>query len=293
VNLLGVAAACVFLLILLMDRLCITTLVHITIEAVLSAQRAEFTAELLAGCTSAGKASLFHFTTAGVAFAIVSCGLLWLFSRRWRPVGWQTVCLGVLLAGSLAAYFSLVARVVLVEVPRVSPVMALHIGVPAVLRLAAACVLVLILATAVALRWSRMPIGVSDRCLSWRNNESRYYHERRSLLLILGGVALAMYITMGWSLYSMSQGWGGSDLMCLVYIMETPTGSLSLALIALAAQRGFSKFPKTSPAIPIEQSRLLPGLFAVVWTTVLMIVLGSVPLLTAWGLALWFQWGWY
>jgi hypothetical protein len=293
VNLLGIIAACVFLVFRVMDCLCVVMLVHVTIEMMLSALPAHLTTEMLVGCTLAGKERFFDLTLASLVAMLVSCSLLWLLSRRWRKSAWQRACLVVLFVGSLAATILLTARVVLVEVPRITPVLAAHIRMPVPTQLTAAAVLMLIVATVIARRWSRTPDGASYGHEVWRRDEKRYYHEWRLLQAILGGVSLLWFFLAAIRLLDISSlgslRW--ADWSAIGYLIAVPQGCLPLALAILAIQGVFSGRRKRQDVVTAEQPSLSPGLFAIVWTAILTSLVCSAPLLGAWGLALWFQRG--
>ena len=179
---------------------------------------------------------------------------------------------GAMLAVSLAIMLRITARVVLIEVPRITPVLAANIPAPAPYRWTPAIALALLLTAVVAYRWSKLPaVGLVADGVSWRRDESRYYHERFVLLLLLAGVGLAECINVLWGMFAFFRWWPFWEV--LPYLVTEPMGALSLALILLAAQGVFSGRSKRRDAVSTQPAGLRPGLFLLVWTGLLMIVL--------------------
>jgi len=221
----------------------------------------------------------------------VSCVLLRLLSLWWwRGALWRA-CWGVLLAASLATTIVLSVRIALVEVPDITPALAADIHMPRLHQLVAAAVLVLLLVSAAARRWSEPPpVGSAVGNWSWRRDEGRYYHERRILLLPLAGVMLILLVREGlmtswWIINSCSRGLLG-DLEAIRYwlvgLFESPQICLSLALIVLAVQSAFPGWSKCPDANRMDPPRLAPGLFLLIWSVLLAIVVFGVPILGAW-----------
>ena len=152
----GIAAAQLFM-VLLADRLAISALVHIAITNVQIAQPGRSSADVPTACSAARTAKFFAVTTAGVVSVLVSCGLLRLLSLRWWRGGPGRTCLGVLLAASLIMMVLLAGKVALVEVPGITPILAANIFMPRSHQFVAAAVLVLLLVSVAACRWSEPP----------------------------------------------------------------------------------------------------------------------------------------
>ncbi len=281
VDVLGVIAGGVIFVLLLVDRLVIPWLVHITINGIQNAWPLKFSADTMAAYSPARISRFFDITTMGVVSVLASCGLLRLLSLWWRRGGPMRTCLGLLLVASLIATILLAGRIALVEVPGVTPVLAATIFMPTPHQLVAAAVLVLALVSAVAHRWSEPPSAESAAGgVSWRRDEERYHHERRLLLLLLGGILLTNCVVMGIELFRMFAFW---------FLIESPVACLSLALAILAMQGVFLGWSKRSATIVPPLPRLSPALFLVIWSSLLTIVVCSAPILGAWGFALWLK----
>jgi hypothetical protein len=176
----------------------------------------------------------------------------------------------------------LAGRIALVEIPRISPILADHISVPRPHRLILGAALVLLLVTAAARRWSEpSPAGSATGSEPWRRDESRYYRERPFLVVLVAAVALAPWPR---EVLDFSD-WEWMRCVAASLIMM-PEGCLSLALMLLAVQSVFSKRPNDAGATSIAPSRLAPGLFLLNWSMLLAIVLFAAPILGAWGFAL-------
>ena len=287
-DLLGVIAACVLLVVILLDRLCLTALVHLTIVCILSAQPLKFEPDVVLAASRMRITQFYDITSAGVGFVLLSCVLLRLLSCRWRPAGWKKVCVGVSCATSLAVMVLLAARIVVVEIPTITPVLAAHIYMPPPLQLAAVSVLVLFLATLVACRWLQPPLArIAPEDTAWRRDVRRYYHERRLLQLFLGGIALAFLVVAGRGVY----GFGMSKWYSFGYIFTMPMETLSLALVLLAMQGLFSGWSEHPESVAVEQPRWTPARFLLVWSATLTIIVCAAPILGAWGLAFWLKLG--
>jgi hypothetical protein len=286
VNLLGLIAAGVFLAGRAIDSLLITFLVHATISCILSAQAAKLVTDSLDSFNPKRILQFCDLATAGVVFLLISCVSLWLLALRWRSAPWQRLGLGILLVASLAAMVLLAVRIAFVEIPVVSPVLAANISVPGPPRLAAAAVLVLIVATVVALRWSELPAEHTNQPVPWRRDEGRYHHERRWLAAALGGAAIASLVVVGLRQTSPRPDWDE-----LAYLFMIPENCLTIALVLVAVASVSSGWFRRSDATAVQPPRLAPGLFLVVWSGLLTIIVCSAPLLGAWGLAFWIRSG--
>jgi hypothetical protein len=188
---------------------------------------------------------------------------------------------GALLVGSLAATVALAGRIALVEIPTVSPLLAAQISVPAPHRLALAALLVMLLITPAARRWSEpLPVPLAAASGTWRRVEGRYYHERRWLILLLAVVVAVPLLPLMLDFWA-PRGWGCS----LWYLVIMPEGALPLALLCLAVESEVSARQKPSPATVMDRPRLAPGLFVLIWAVLLVIVLAAAPILGAWGFA--------
>ena len=272
----GLAASALFLMVL-EDRLIVPYLVHVTVVAVQLAQPLRYSMEVTIAA-SRTRVNQFHdIASAGAISVLVSCILLWRLSAWWRSPGRRTLLLGVLLAASLTAMLLLTARIAVVEIPAISPLMAAYICVPLPPQLAAAAVLTVLLAAAVARRWSEPPpAGVAPGIAAWLRDERRYYHERRVLLLPLGGVALAQCVPCAHASYLACRGYyGASDWRTVGIFFDNPTASLSLVLVLVTVQVAFSRRSKPSDSVATERPRLTPGLFLIVWTSLLLIIVCS------------------
>ena len=278
-----------FLLVLLEDLQGVPYLVHITIVGILSAQPLQFESDVVMAASRTRTDQCYGITTAGAISLLVSCILLWQLSVRWRASGWQRMCVGAMLAASLTVMGLLTARIVVVEIPTISPIMTANIRVPTSLQLGAAILLVMLLATAIARRWSEPPLAeTAAGRMAWRRDERRYYHERCALLLFLGSIALAKCIALGQDVYPWLSGW--SDILYFFYL---PEASLSLVLVLLAVQVVVSRWRKRSDAIAAEQPRLTPTLFVTLWFAILAIIVCSAPILSAWRFAAFLRSGYY
>lgn len=286
----GFIAGFLFLM-LLQDRLLVPYLVHITIVGILLAQPIQFSTDVAYTSSFARISQFYDIATAGAISLIVSCILLWQLSVRWRAAWRHRVCLGIMLTVSLTFMILLTARIALFEFPTISPLIAANMRVPAPLQLAAASVLIIFLTTAVARRWSETPpVGIVPRIAVWRRDEGRYYHERLSLILILGGIALARWIEVAVGLAEM---WYGMNMQLFPIsfwgtigsFLTFPTVCLSLALLLLVVHVTFSKRSIPPYVVGTERPRLSPGIFLIVWFSALTIVLCSVPTFAAWHFA--------
>ena len=177
-------------------------------------------------------------------------------------------------------------RIALVEIPTISPIMAAHIPVPSLPQAAAAFVLAAASATVVARRWSE-PLAAGDVSgkAVWRRDTSRYCHESRLLVLALGVIALAECIDAGYTLWSQSGYLRSNRLEAVECLLSFPTISLSLALGLLAVQVVFLRRSKRSGAVAIEQPRLTPGIFLLVWLSFFLIIACAAPILGSWHFA--------
>ena len=184
----GFTAGLLFLM-LSADLIIVPLLVHLSIAGILSAQPAPVHVRVRR-CRQDRAGFLFYdIASAGIVALLASCILLWQLSRHWRR-RWGRICLGGLLAASFATMIVLTARIALVEIPTISPLMAACIRVPTPLQLTGAIVLIVFLASA-----CRPPLvgAVARRPQTRRRgaDKERYCHERLILLLPLGGIALA------------------------------------------------------------------------------------------------------
>ena len=287
-ELLGGIAACVLCAILLMDHVLIPLLVHITVANIEMAQPLRFSSEALAAYDPKRLARFFDVTTAGVVSVLVSCVLLRLLSLCWwRGARWRA-CLGVLLAASLTTTIMLSARIALVDVPDITPALAAEIHMPRPHHIVAAAVLTLLLISAAARRLSEpSPVAVATGDFAWRRDEQRYYHERRIVVLLLAGVMLVKC-----AVWLHDQGVPVFDWEDTVwYLVMGPVGCLPLALICLAVQSVSSGWSNCSSPASMERPRLAPGLFLLVWSVLVAIIVFGVPILGAWGFALGFNHG--
>ena len=155
-DLLGFAAAAILGMAVVRDRMVIITLVHMTIAGIGMAQPPSL-GEGFASSSPRDFAHLFAVASAGIVAVLLSCSLLRLLSHCWWRGRGQRVCLVALLAAGLAVTIAIAGRIGLVEIPRISPIMAAQITVPNFGLLALAAVLVLLLVTAAARRWSEPP----------------------------------------------------------------------------------------------------------------------------------------
>jgi hypothetical protein len=259
--------------------------VHITIAGILSAAPL-WCAEDTVSTYSRGRVErFFDVTTSAVVAILISGVLLRLLSLGWRRAMWQKLCLGALLAISLAVMLILTTKV-LIAVPAITPVLAATIPPPTPYRFAPAALLALLLTAVVAYRWSKQPVaGLAPAAATWRCDADRYYHERLAVLLLLAGVGLVECIDVARGMYA--SPW--ADWFAIVYAIIEPMGALSLALVLLAAQGVFSGWSKRREAVAVEPSRLPPVLFLLVWAALLAIVLCSAPIFAAWGFAVWLK----
>ena len=201
-------------------------------------------------------------------------------SRRGRGPSWRAA------GGKPGHPYGFTARICLVEVPSISPIMAAYIFRPSPLCLAAGVVLTAMLTAAVARRWSEPPRGEFAPEIGNRRRRSwRYYHERRGLVLLLGVVSPANYrlavcgqhvlpaMVSSWH-FSVSQ-WVSS--LCSLYF---PTSFLSLVLVLLAVQVAFFRATGEPRCRRQRAPRLTPALLLTVWLLLTMIVVCSVPALS-------------
>jgi hypothetical protein len=226
-----------------------------------------------------------HITTIGGAVLLLDCALLWAVSRRWRSAGWQRLCLGGLLAASLAATVALVIRIAVVEIPTITPIMAANIRMPTTCRLVAAAALVFLAANAIARRCSQSPAVTTSAAPSWRRDEYRYYHERLRLLFVTGGITLLyLVISILKSFMGVAFEWA-----YLGYLLYVPSECLAFALLLLAVQGIFSGWRRQQQPVAGGVLGLMPGLFLLVWSSVVTIMVCSAPILGAWGFAFWIR----
>ena len=207
---------------------------------------------------------IYHLASIGAAFVPVCCILLWQLAVRWLTAR-QRAVVGVLLAASLATLYGFTARICLVEVPSISPIMAAYIFRPSPLCLAAGVVLTAMLTAAVARRWSEPPRSeFAPEIGNWRRDSWRYYHERRGLVLLLGVVAPANYLVSLYAVNMYFQPWFSSwhfsvsqwvSSLCSLYF---PTSFLSLVLVLLAVQVAFFRRPASRDAVATAPPRLTP-----------------------------------
>ncbi|MCE5266633.1 MAG: hypothetical protein LLG00_01935 [Planctomycetaceae bacterium] len=292
VDLLGGIAVAVLFTILLLDQMIVPAFGHIVVTGIQMAWPLDYSAGVLDAASPIREMRFFCVATAGVISVAMSCFLVRLLAHRWHAAGWQRVCVATLSMTSLAATVLLAGRVALVEVPGFSPIMAANIPMPSPPLFVAAAVLTLLLATPAARRWSECPTtGHAADVASWRGDETRYHHERLLLILFLGAVALAECVYGVRRLvgtWYCSHPWRAT-VWC---VAETPAGFLSFALILLSVQGMFSGWRKTSHPCLTHQSRLRPGLFVVLWSSLTTIVLCSAPIIAAWLFLLWLRVGW-
>jgi hypothetical protein len=287
VDLLGGAAALALFVVLLLDRLCIVSLVHITVAGIMSAAPLWCAEDTVSTYSRDRVLGFVDVTTSGVLAVLASCALLRLLALCWRRAMWPRICLGAMLAVSLAIMLRLTATVVLIEVPRITPVLAANIPAPTPYRWTPAIALTLLLTAVVAYRWSKLSAaGLVAGGVTWRRSENRYCHEWLVLLFLLAGVGLAECIKVLCGMFAF--GWW-PIWEVLPYLVTEPMGALSLALILLAAQGVFSSWSKRRDAVAPQPAGLRPGLFLLVWTALLMIVLCAAPVFAAWGFALWLR----
>jgi len=148
----------------------------------------------------------------------------------------------------------------------------------------------MLLATAIARRWSEPPLAeTAARRVAWRRDERRYYHERSAPLLFLGSIALAKCIALGQDIYPWVSEWSNIHL----YFFSLPEASLSLVLVLLAVQVVISRWRKRSDVSAMEQPRLTPALFLTLWFALLAIIVCSAPILGAWRFASFLRSGYY
>ena len=274
----------------------ILALIHITVAGIELAQPHKFATEALAAYDTKRFAWFFDITTAGAISVVVSCILLWLLSRLWwRGMLWRA-CLGILLAASLTITIALSARIALVEVPKITPAMAADISMPQPHQMMAAAVLVLLLAIACARRWSEPRQGGSPaRCWGWRRDEGRYYHERPVLLVPLALVAMGGSIASSLEVYRQYFGMSYFSWKELLWDrtawIESPEICLSIALLILAMQIALFRRSKAPNVDRLDPLPLAPGLFLLVWTVLIALIVFGIPILGAWGFALGFNVG--
>jgi hypothetical protein len=288
IELLGCAAAVVLCAIIVMDELLITVLVHITIVGIQSAWPPSVSADVIARSDPVDTAWLFRVTTAGVVSILWNCGLVRLLSLAWWQGGRRRLYVGAALAASVASMVFLAGRIALVEIPYIAPILAANIPMPQPQQLAFGALLAILLVTTAARRWAEpSPTSRAAAGGSWHRDEGRYYHEWRLLVLLVVGVATALHIVL------LLGSWGGWREMrwYLAGLLTNPVGTLSLALWILALQGVFSRAPKRANNASIDRPRLAPGLFLLVWSALLVIVIFGVPILAAWGFALCFRLG--
>jgi hypothetical protein len=291
---LGWITAGVFCVIVLKDHLIVPAIVHMTLaEIELSWPLQVHFENLAASSNPRDIAGLLHIATAGVVAVLFSCVLLRLLSLRWRRGGWQRFCLGALTMAGLAASGAAAARIALADVPRITPMLAASISLPRPHQIVGGVVLVAVLVTAAAYRWSKSalePCAVGG--VTRRRAEDRYYHERRftavllacvvGLNLMLFLIPLALSGPFSANVYAEI----GARVHEIVSILATGEGCLSFAVIVLAIQSVYYGRSNSPAAAVPDQPRLSIGLFSLLWFALLIIVLSAVPILAAWGFAL-------
>jgi hypothetical protein len=193
---------------------------------------------------------------------------------------------------SLAVMVFIAIRIALVEFPTFSPLMGMNFDLYSPIQLIAAAILIGIVATVVARRWSEPPRNqYQDLKISWRHNEERYFHEQFLFILPLGCVALAFYIVCGRDMYGWSRG---DSISSLLFLFAFPGISFSIILVLLASQIAIARCWKKQPeTLAFEPPRLSPGLFALVWFTVVLIVLCSAPIFGIWHIVSFLRAGYY
>jgi hypothetical protein len=286
----GFTAGLLFLM-LSADHIIVPSLVHVSIAGILSAQPLRYASEFVAAGSSTRVCLFYDIASAGVVALLVSCILLWQLSRHWRSARWRRICLGGLLAASFVTMILLTARIALVEIPTISPIMAACIRVPTPLHLTGAIVLMVLLASAVARRWSEPSPAALGRA-AWRRDEERYYHERLILLLPLGGIVLAQSILCKQAAYLWCRKYY-SDWCAVGVFFEGPVACLSLALVMLTVQTAFRGWSKRSAVLATFQPRLTPALFLLTWLVLLIIIVCSAPILGSWCFAAFLRSGCY
>ena len=264
VGLLGGIAGVVLFMILLVDRLFVHFIVHITIVGMQNAQPRQLSADTWAVWNPAQFAQFLGITTAGVVSVLVSCGLLRLLSLWWWRGRRGRTCLAVSLAASLTVLVLLASRIGLVEFPAIAPIFAANIFVPSPPQFVAAAVLTLLLVGVAARRWSEPPLAESAAAgRSWRRGETRYHHESQLLLLLLGGLALTQCVVTGielvWQLGAYNPLGVTFAWLAVAYLVDSPVGCLSLALTILAGQGVFSGWSKRPDTVATDQPRLAPA----------------------------------
>jgi hypothetical protein len=277
----GVAIGVLFLVVL-EERQVVAYLVHITIVGVLSAQPLLLEPDVVVAASRSRIMLFYEITSAGVVSLLASSILLWQISVWWRTGGARRLCLAAVLVASLAAMILITARIAVVEIPAISPLMAANISMPAPIQFAAAMLLAVGLATAIARRWAEpLPDDAIPRKATWRRDERRYYHERLPLILLLSGAAWLECVVLGCMLL---RRWPSSweEIACL---FASPVETLSLALFLLAVQVALFGLRKRSDSLAITQPRITPALFAVVWLAALAIMACAAPVLSAWHFA--------
>jgi hypothetical protein len=275
------------------ERLLVVNLVHVTIAVIGMAQPRDL-CEGFASSNPRDFAHLFAVATAGIVAVLVSCGLLWLLARCWWRGRAQRVSIAVLLVASLAVMIAIAGRIGLVELPRISPLMAAQITMPKFGLLVLAAMLVLLLVTAAARRWSEpLPSDSAVASIPWRRDERRYYHERRLVIVLLAAVAFLPVLATLSDTWHLLDGWPisiwGRIREELAALVEFPEACLSLVLVFLAIQSVSSRRPQIPEAAANDPPGLAPGLFLVNWFALLAIVVFAAPILGTWGFAYWFN----
>jgi hypothetical protein len=285
-------------------------LIHVTVTAMSYAQPLCYTMEATTAGTFDRINEFYRIATAGGVSLLASCILLWQLSAIWRKPGLRKKCLGTMLVASLIAMVLLTLRIVAVEIPTISPLLAAQIRMPPPLSLAGGVVLATALAAGVARRWSDLRVGQSPDCAAsdrqdtnavavgapdvfhpadspppttWRRNQRRYYHERCILLWPLGCLELLTCIIF----------WRHMNEICfrlydaytVFTFVSNPIENLSFVLALLAVQTASYKLRKRAEANQREQPRLTPAVFLLVWSATLLIIACSVPLLGSWRFA--------
>ena len=290
VELLGYIAAAVLCVILLMDYFVIAVLVHITIVGIQAAWPLKFAPDYLATYGPARIAWFFDVTTAGVVSVLVSCGLLRLLSLRWwqgrttkdlpgrttrrkpddhDPAGRQDR------PGRGARNY-----------PRIRGQYPDARATPASPRCRACaaagkrCCPPLVGAASGRLRRCERALAPRRRPILSRTPHPGIPAGGRHAGTV-GCVRHWTLLAWEWSCFR----WTGFGLV----LDYDPHGCLSLALISLAVQSMFSGRRNAPTSLRLSRPRLAPGLFLLIWLALLTIVVFGVPILAAWGFALWFH----
>ncbi len=285
--------------ILLRDYLLVLGLVHITIAGIGLAQRLPYPSEAFAVCNPDRLQAFLLLATIGVTSLLVSLGALRLLAAGWH-LGRRrrTLSLGSL-AVSVVAMVVLTVRLAVVEFPRINPLLAAHLTMPGLLQGVLAGILACFLVTAAAWRWS-MPPGMRQVAKEPFSKAACFYHQQRWLVLLLGGVvAVEWFVCCAPQFYGSGYHLGWMRYLCrLADLFELPNGTLVLAIMLMAVQTAFSFFGKPLPSTAAARRPFSTALFALVWSSMLVIMLAGVPILAACGLGLaccfggWVDYGW-